>query len=279
MLPQGFLGIGSHLALVTSSDGRVRGTVGHRGEWRGLTWTPTLTRGAGGTSTQSGILTIASGISIQEERDTCPLVSGRCRCRGSSPTGTKARVQIAVARVAREGLGGLIIAPIGSGQCDSSKIQIVSLSIAKTHLNNFGNKVHNLIVFFQDAVYFSKSGLLAKSRQLDQQLELAAVPGDVVGNLHEDPLVLAGRHDVAEHANQLVDPVTLLGEDLGLGEEVLRGLDLAVAAGEAVHVGSDREHKPGPLEDVIVVTNIFVVVKNVAGRGQPGPAAIVLIPG
>ena len=80
MLPQGFLGIGSHLALVTSSDGRVRGTVGHRGEWRGLTWTPTLTRGAGGTSTQSGILTIASGISIQEERDTRPLVAGRCRC-------------------------------------------------------------------------------------------------------------------------------------------------------------------------------------------------------
>lgn len=92
--------------------------------------------------------------------------------------------------------------------------------------------------------------------------------GNVVSNLHQDPLVLARGHDVAEHANQLVDPVALLGEDLGLGEEVLRGLDLSVAAGEAVHVGGDSEHEPGSLEDVIVVTHILVVVQNVPGRGQ-----------
>ena len=123
------------------------GTRGRGGSWRGLTWTPTLTWGAGGTS---------SGSSVQEEGDTCPLVAGCCRGRGSSPTGAEARVQVAGAGVGREGLRGVIIAAVDSRQCDPSKIQIVSLGIAKTHLNNFGNKVHNLIVFFQDAVYFSK---------------------------------------------------------------------------------------------------------------------------
>ena len=103
--------------------------------------------------------------------------------------------------------------------------------------------------------------------------------GNVISNLHQHPLVLARGDNVAEHADQLVDPVTLLGEDLGLGEEVLRGLDLAVTAGEAVHVGGDREHEPGSLEDVIVVTNVFVGVKNVAGCGQARPTAIVLVSG
>ena len=124
--------------------------------------------GAGGTSTQAPGLSISiqeevsistqeeGSISIQEERDTRPLVPSRCRGRGSSATGAEARVQIAGAGLAREWLRGVVIATVGSRQSDSSKIQIVSLGIAQTHLNYFGNKVHNLIVFFQDAVYFSK---------------------------------------------------------------------------------------------------------------------------
>lgn len=146
-------------------------------------------------------------------------------------------------------------------------------------MNNFGNKVHNLIVFFQDAVYFSKGGLLAKSRQLDQKLELAAVSRNVICYLHQHPLVLACGHDVAEHADQLVDSVTLLREDLGLGKEILCGLDLAITSSEAVHVGGDCEHEPGSLEDVIVVTNVFVGVKNVTGSCQTRPTSIVLISG
>ena len=59
MLPQGSLGIGSHLAM----DGR-----GQEG-WRGLTWTPTLKCGTEGMT-----------LSIEEERDTCPLVASRCGC-------------------------------------------------------------------------------------------------------------------------------------------------------------------------------------------------------
>ena len=62
MLPQGSLGIGSHLAM----DGR--GLMG-QGGWRGLTWTPTLRWG-----------TEVVTLSIEEERDSCPLVAGRCGC-------------------------------------------------------------------------------------------------------------------------------------------------------------------------------------------------------
>ena len=103
--------------------------------------------------------------------------------------------------------------------------------------------------------------------------------GDVVRDLHEHPLVLAGGHGVAEHADQLVDAVALLGEDLGLGEEVLRGLDLAVAPGEAVHAAGHREHEPCPLEDVVIIAHcIFVVVQDVPGGGEAAPAAIVLVP-
>ena len=62
MLPQGSLGIGSHLAM----DGR--GLMGQEG-WRGLTWTPILRLG-----------TEVMTLSIEEEGDTSPLVTSRCGC-------------------------------------------------------------------------------------------------------------------------------------------------------------------------------------------------------
>ena len=100
---------------------------------------------------------------------------------------------------------------------------------------------------------------------------------NVISNLHQHSLVFTGGDNVAKHANQFVDPVTLLCEDLRLGEEVLRGLDLAVAPGEPVHVGCDRQHEPGSPEDVVVVSNIFVVVKYVSGCCETRSAAAVIL--
>lgn len=97
---------------------------------------------------------------------------------------------------------------------------------------------------------------------------------NMVRNLHQDSLVLASWDNVTKHANKFVDPIAFLREYFCLSEEILRGLDLAVAPGKAMHVGGDRQHEPCSPEDVIVVPNVFVVVKDVPGCCQSRSAAI-----
>ena len=58
---------------------------------------------------------------------------------------------------------------------------------------------------------------------------------------------------VGELSHHLIEPVGLLGEVLGLGEEVLRGLQRAISPGELVHSERHLRHGLGPAQDVVVL--------------------------
>ena len=107
-----------------------------------------------------------------------------------------------------------------------------------------------------------------------KEIEYSKVPGDVVGDLHEHPLVLAGGHRVGEHPDELVQPVRLLREELGGREEVLGRLYLALAAGEMLHGRSHAQHVPRPLQDVVVVADVLVDLKEVPGSGHAGAGGV-----
>ena len=81
---------------------------------------------------------------------------------------------------------------------------------------------------------------------LDEQLHLTTVPRDVVRDLHQHPLVLPHGHDVGEHPDQLVQPVRLLGKELGGGEEALGGFYLSLAPREVLHAGGHAHHVASP---------------------------------
>ena len=144
-------------------------------------------------------------------------------------------------------------------------------------MNYFCYEVHDLIVLFQDGVNFSEGGLLAEPRQLYEELELTAVSRDVVCYLHQNSLVLPSWDDVRKHSDQFVKSVTFLSEYFCLSKKVLSSFYLSVAACKAVHVSCDLQHVSRSLEDVIVVSDVFVAVEDISGRGQPRPAAVVSV--